>query len=81
MVTEDLHDLASTVAIKGKALDANGIPLTRAEISAVMRFCRDQICDADVNHAYRLFYNHAYDILAKEVMPDEKRQPRTKNKK
>lgn len=69
---EALHDLAGAIATKGAPVDAEGKKLSRSEIQEVMRFCRKNICDADMNHAYKLFYSYAYDILLNEITPNVK---------
>lgn len=67
MGTEDLHEICASIALKGKSVDPQGHALNSQEIKAIMKYCREKICDADQSYGYKLFYNEVYDILYHEV--------------
>lgn len=66
MSNDELHDLASTVVINGVPRDFNNNPLSMEEMAALLDFCRQQICNGDLDHGYKMFYSKVFDILKYE---------------
>lgn len=78
MAIEDLHEICASIALRGKALDPQGQPLSSQEKNAIMKHCREQICNADKSYFEKLFFNEVYDILFHEGKVSERVKRSTK---